>query len=250
MKKIPFINSRDHKLVKEVVGLHKPHHRQEMKQFIAEGWRICTTLIENGLKPDMVFITDEALTQLTDLFVPFDIYLVADLVMDKMTCATTPSGVLAVFPMLGTDANERITRGIVLSEIADPGNMGTLIRTAAAMNIKDVVIVDGCDPYNPKVVQATAGTLAQVRITQTTVKDIKNRIAADSSLCALVVHDGKKPSEINFDKALIIIGNEAHGISPELLALCDQQLTLPMPGNTESLNAAVAGSIAMYLMAQ
>lgn len=249
MKKIPLINSRDHKLVKETCALHKPHHRAAVKQFIAEGWRVCSTLIEGGLTPIHFFITDAALPKLTDQFVPYDISIVADHVMEKMSCSTTASGILGVFQIPETTSNN-IERGIILDGISDPGNMGTLIRTAAAMNINNVIILGGCDPYNPKVVQASAGTLAHVTIVQLTMEDLLKRKAPSASLCALVVDDGKKPTDCKLDNTLLVIGNEAHGISPELLAQCDQKMTLPMPGNTESLNAAIAGSIAMYIMAQ
>jgi RNA methyltransferase, TrmH family len=124
--------------------------------------------------------------------------------------------------------------------------MGTLIRSCAAMNYKTVVCIKGTDPWSPKVVQASAGTIGMVNIFQVTWDElIQNK--QNLNLCALVVSGGNKPQDIDLSNTLLVVGSEAHGIPDEWLGQCEQKLTLPMPGKTESLNAAVAGSIALYL---
>jgi TrmH family RNA methyltransferase len=124
--------------------------------------------------------------------------------------------------------------------------MGTLIRSAIAMGIKSVVIVEGTDPWSPKVIQASAGTIIQANVFQIGWDQlIKNK--KNLKLCALVVKGGKKPNQIDFKDILLVVGNEANGIPDNWLSKCEEKMTLPMPGNTESLNAAIAGSIALYL---
>jgi TrmH family RNA methyltransferase len=133
-------------------------------------------------------------------------------------------------------------------ELNDPGNMGTLMRTCAALNKKTVVCVGGVDPYHPKVVQASAGTLGLLDIFQLSWVDVVHIANTNKlSLCGLIVRGGKQHTEISFDKTLLIVGSEAHGLPIEYAQACDQTMTLSMPGKTESLNAAIAGSIALYL---
>ena len=130
-------------------------------------------------------------------------------------------------------------------EISDPGNMGTLIRTAAAMNIAHVIIIGGTDPYSPKVIQSTAGSFATITLYQTTLPILINQ---KLDLCALVVKDGQTPDKINLADKFLVVGNEAHGLNEEQIKACSSKLTIPMPGHTESLNAAIAGAIGLYIM--
>ena len=114
------------------------------------------------------------------------------------------------------------------------------------MNKKTVIVIEGVDPWNPKVVQASAGTIGLVTIFQLSWQQLlKNK--KTHKLCALVISNGKKSEDIDFKNMLLIVGSEAHGIPPAWIDQCEEKLTLPMPGRLESLNAAVAGSIALYL---
>ena len=214
---------------------------------MAEGVRTITTLMHT-YELIQLYVT-ESLYATIDLPIDTDkITLVADTVMDKISTTKTPAGIVGVFP-IPPGPQEPLTSGLVLARITNPGNMGTLIRTAAAMNIKTIVIVEGVDPWSPKVIQATAGSIAYVNIYELNWQELisqKNGL----SLCALVVSGGKPPADITFNNTLIVVGNEATGIPETWAADCDQLCTLPMPGKTESLNAAVAGSIAMYALSQ
>jgi TrmH family RNA methyltransferase len=168
--------------------------------------------------------------------------------MEKISTAATPSGICAIFPMPKTQSLPTNGPGIVLIDVSDPGNMGTLIRTAAAMKIKEVIIIGGVDPYSPKVIQSTAGCLAAVNLYQTTFQALidQNQL----QLCALVVKDGIIPNQIHLKNKFLVVGSEAHGLSDEQIAACQEKMTIPMPGQAESLNAGVAGSIGLYLMSQ
>ena len=94
-------------------------------------------------------------------------------------------------------------------------------------------------------VHASAGTIGNVIIIDTDWKTVIEQ-KKDHALCALVVKDGNSPQELDFAHTVLVIGNEARGLPQDIIASCDTRCTLPMPGNTESLNAAVAGSIALY----
>lgn len=196
-----------------------------------------------------MYVTTQDHAQQLSQFINYSIMtLVTEPVMNKMSPSVTPSGILGVFEIPKNPPLTSLSDGIVLAHIADPGNMGTLIRTAAAMNVSSVVIVDGVDPYSPKVIQASAGCLALVNLFcidwKTLVHGAKQ---AQLTLVALVVTGGQNPEKISLKKSLLVVGSEAYGIPGEWLKDCNQAMTLPMPGKTESLNAAIAGSIALYL---
>ncbi len=240
------ITSRNNQLVKDIVALHQTKKRKQMHQFIAEGIRTCTTLIQAGLQPINVFVTSPLLNETKTLIAEENIILVTDAVMKKISTARTPSGILILFPIPPMLPLTKLTSGIVLAQINDPGNMGTLIRSAAAMNKKTVAIIEGVDPWHPKVVQASAGAIGLVSIFQCSWQELIHN-KGSLQLHALVTSQGKQPSKTRRDDTLLVIGNEAAGIPADWLESCDEKITLKMPGNVESLNAAVAGSIALYL---
>jgi TrmH family RNA methyltransferase len=245
---VKLISSPANPLIKNVVKLHSSKYRAELQEFIAEGFRTISTIIKAGHQPITLFTTDEFLYDARQLMSDEHIIAVTPEVMDKISTAQSPSGLLATFKIPKNPSIHTLTSGIVLAQVTDPGNMGTLIRTAAAMNKKTVVCVETVDPWNPKVVQATAGAIGNVTIFSTTWQDML-RNKKNISLCALVPSEGKNPNDVNLRNALIVVGSESHGIPQEWIDLCDEKITLPMPGNFESLNAAVAGSIALYLSA-
>lgn len=246
MSEIKTITSRTNETVKRVADLHSSKGRKEQKRFIAEGARTCQTLVENGMELVQMYAIKEEFATVKEFTKNFFITLVEDHVMQKMSTAKTPSGILGVFKIPAQPSFSGLESGLVLANVMDPGNVGSLIRTCAALKIKSVIAVDSADIWSPKVVQASAGTLAQVQI-YTPSWPVLLKWKKDFKLCALVVKGGKAPSEFDFNKTLLVVGNEANGIPKDWLRDMDSYLTLPMPGNTESLNAAVAGSIALYL---
>jgi RNA methyltransferase, TrmH family len=235
-------------LIKHVMQLHAAKHRSSLQEFIAEGFRTISTIIQAGNIPITLFVIDDFVYDAKQLVNEKVIIVVSPEIMEKISTSKSPSGLLAVFKIPAQPSFDTLGAGIVLAQVTDPGNMGTLIRTAAAMNKKTVVCVETVDPWNPKVVQATSGAISLVSIFCINWHDLllnKKNIP----LCALVPTEGINPSSIDISGALIVVGNESHGIPQDWIAQCDEKITLPMPGNFESLNAAVAGSIALYLAA-
>ena len=236
-------------IIKHVMQLHAAKHRAELQEFIAEGFRTISTIIKAGHQPITLFTTDEFLYDAQQLTNDKKIIAVTPEVMDKISTAQSPSGLLATFKTPPQPSLDSLSSGIILAQVTDPGNMGTLIRTAAAMNKKTVICVETVDPWNPKVVQATAGAIGNVSIFRMNWDEIMLN-KKNIPLYALVASEGKHPDNVNLRDALIVVGSEAHGIPQDWVEQCDEKITLPMPGNFESLNAAVAGSIALYLAAQ
>lgn len=238
------ITSAHNDRVKQMVRLHTKKERERTKQFLVEGLRAINGFLEAGWQPKELWIT-ESLYETCDLPKNISIILVTDSIAKKISQSSTPSGVIGIFDIPATPPPNTLSHGIVLYELSDPGNIGTLIRTAAALKAESVVIIGGVDPYSHKVVQASAGSLARVKLFRWTVKKL---LAAHKALplYALVPEGGVSPSQQPLDAALLILGNEAHGLPLSVIDNCSGHITLPMPGDTESLNAAIAGSIALY----
>lgn len=247
MEKI--ITSVQNPLIKRIVALQQTKCRVQYGEFIAEGQRVVQTMVNTPLQLVNLFLTDpKQVRQLTAKIPNEKIIIVAENVMEKISTASTPSGILAVFKIPQQPSNEIMGDGIVLADISDPGNMGALIRSAAAMARKTVVVVGGADPWSPKVVQASAGTISTINIYHFDWHElVKRKRERKLRLIALVIAGGKKAQQLSFSNSLLVVGNEAHGIPEQWLSTCDEQMTIEMSGNIESLNAAVAGSIALYL---
>lgn len=233
--------------LKSVIALQDKKERYAQRVFVAEGVRTVSTLITHRAVLKSLYVTEPMMQEVTDWAVSIPITLVTQGAMKRMSSAVTPSGVVGVFRMPDNPVPSRLSPGVVLVDITDSGNMGTLIRTVAALGLRSVVVVRGVDPFSYKVVQASAGSIIQVDLFQWSWDELcKHR--KDLFLHALVVQGGTMSIKNITRNGLLVVGGEAAGLSAEHIAMCNDLVTLPMPGNTESLNAAVAGSIALYLV--
>ncbi|HLU53754.1 MAG TPA: RNA methyltransferase [Acidimicrobiia bacterium] len=172
--------------------------------------------------------------------------VVDDAIMRKLAATETPRGPVAVvaIPEWVEPAPDRDL--LVLMGVADPGNVGTIIRSAAAFGLGVVVGPGTADPWSPKVVRAGAG--AHFRLGGLSrITDVEELTA--HRLAATVVRGGIHPAALGPGPWAFLIGSEAHGLDPAIVGAADQQVTIPMRGNTESLNAAVAASILAYIAA-
>lgn len=245
------ITSVAHILIKQRRRLHEKKGRETQGLFMAEGIRTCNALVASTIVLQELFVT-HALYQQAMLLAPEDqIIIVNDPVMKKLSTASTPSGMIGIFKIPETKTAENIGTGIVLAQISDPGNAGTLIRTCAALGIQSIIAVEGVDLWSPKVIQSSAGTIGRVDIFEWSWQQLTEYAGRHKILLAALVVEGGSPLVIEQQKTtdarLFVIGNEAHGIPEGWLRSCNEQITLPMPGKTESLNAAIAGSIVLYI---
>ncbi len=234
------MNKQEKKIIRD---LHHAKTRKPTGLCLVEGLRCVTTFLHSKHVLRTLYLTEQALTQAPDILKKCHYTVIPQSDMEQVSAATTPSGFLAIFEITQTSAP--LGPGLVLAQLQDPGNVGTLIRTAVALTRKTVVFVESVDPWSPKVIQSSAGTIARANIHELSwhaLKKQKNSIP----LLALVTQHGQPPSAQD-DAALFVVGNEAQGIPAPWIKECDGKITLPMPGNTESLNAAVAGSIALYM---
>lgn len=252
--------SPDNPLIKRLARLSDGRHRREEGLFVVEGRRAISGFIEAGWAPVHLLVRDDE-TSPDQWPEPT---IVSARVMDKLSQSVTAPGFLAAFALRAPAQLDLGGGGLVLAEVSDPGNVGTLVRTAAAIGISQIVAIGGADPWSHKAVQASAGALARVQMHELPVAGGLAAIASlcggregregreggtgNARLCALVAHGGVDPERLIAGPRWLVVGGEAHGIREEWLAACDERATLPMPGGTESLNAAIAGAIACYLL--
>lgn len=234
---------------KYIQSLHHKKFRDEYGVFIAEGPKVVLDLLDSRefVCRQLFAVNDWLQNHAITLkkYSGMDVIAVQDFELEKISLLSTANNVLAVFEKKKTTApgniKEKIT--LVLDTIQDPGNFGTIIRTADWFGIENIVCSPACtDMYNPKVVQSTMGSLARVNIFYT---DLTNWLQENSRVKKYAADlDGKNISTVkNIKEAIIIIGNEGKGISSDVMKLVDEKITIPKIGEAESLNAAVATGI-------
>jgi len=239
------IISLQNPLIKSIVALHDGKGRREQGLFIAQGKRVVSTLVASKIPLVHLLVTHDYVPEVDVLTSDDKIIVVDESVMTKISPSVHQDRMLGVFEIPESSHWQSLTSGLVLARIADPGNMGTMIRTAVAFGIQSVVIIEGADPYSPKVVQASAGTLGAIQLYRSSWQELREH-KTSLSLAALVVRGGESLQSIDAQNTLLVVGSEAHGIAQEWVAQCDKQISIPMPGNAESLNAALAAGIALY----
>ena len=234
------ISAPDNPLIKRLIQLHDAAARREQQAFLAEGLRLIDGFIQAGWQPLELFVREDLVKPPTwPTATPISVR-----VAQRLSSAATASGYAAVFALPTVPPLRAAEGGMVLSGVSDPGNVGTLIRSAAAFGIRQIVLDGGADPFGPKAVSSSAGALALVALH----RGGPELLGGGAPCCALVVSGGKPPAALVAGRRWLVVGGEANGVPQPWLQVCSEFLTLPMPGGTESLNAAIAGSIAAYVL--
>lgn len=254
------IKSRKNPLIKEIKSLYRKKERKNKGLFIVEGIKIIEEIIDRKYSFRAIIYTDLILENHDGRQLLFkmgnikNLVHVPDDIFREISDTENPQGILGVanIPINNIEKLDLNTAKFLLylDRVQDPGNMGTIIRTADAFKIDGIIISEGSvDPYNPKVVRATMGSIFRVPLYFTDdglseIKRIKSKgikIYASSLIASIDI------GKINLkNSSMVIIGNESSGVSDEIYDLSDNLIKIPMPGESESLNAGVAASIIMY----
>ena len=247
------ITSSTNPLVKELRALAASKKaRQESGTFIIEGWRGIDTLLTHESQP----YTIEQLVVSTDwkndprLPDSIDTVMLPDFIYEKISDVKNAQGILGVVRHSPSPFEFFPDSGhyLLLDAIRDPGNLGTLIRSAVGAGFDGILLYGDCvEPFNPKVIRSTMGTFAFSNIWNVSSDDVARLLSANYELCVTTGHEGKNLYKTVFPKKMIlVIGSEAHGVSNDLMQLATQKITIPLAKECESLNAAMAGSICMF----
>ncbi len=254
------ITSSSNPTIKKIKSLHRKKDRWINKLYIVEGIKMVEEIIDNGYDVEYLLYTEKLfdLKGGVELFNRIKHYEnlinLPDNLYKEISKVETPQGIMAVLPFKETSIENILKKSnpflILLDRIQDPGNLGTIIRTADAFGVDGILISEGSvDGYNPKVVRATMGSIFRVNILHikkslNILEELKNR---GIKIYSTSLQGKNYIQEINFKiPSLLIIGNESKGVSDELLNMAHSLIKIPMVGKAESLNAAVASSIIMY----
>ena len=232
--------------IKDIQTLGQKKFRQQERLFIAEGPKLVKELLEADVSMvKEVFALKEWIIVNEKSLVKTAVTEITETELERISQLTTANKVLAIVRQFDEDIAIKTKGKIILAldGIQDPGNMGTIIRTADWFGINQIVCShDSAELYNPKVVQATMGSIARVRISCT---DLQQWLAEQKaiSIYATTLEGQDVTSVKKIKEGIIVFGNESKGISPGILELATVKLTIPRKGKAESLNAAVAAGI-------
>lgn len=229
-----------------ITSLHLKKFRKEHGLFLAEGIKSITEFLNSGYEIKTIFCTDAFAPNLSNISQKIKLVTIDETELRKITTLTTPQGVLAIIqipeetPIRPESFDNTFT--LALENIQDPGNLGTIIRTADWFGFKQIICSPDCvDVYNPKVVQATMGSLSRIKIIYTDLAEILGRINVPVYGALL---DGQSIYSTNFgNEGVILLGNEGKGLSGKVLPLITRAITIPRFGQAESLNVAMSAGI-------
>jgi TrmH family RNA methyltransferase len=236
-------------------SLHDAKGRREANSFLIEGVRAITQV--SLLSPQSIteLVVQEKETVPKNLSYPVRVVTPAQ--FRGISASTTPSGLIAVVTIPKDAYSSRLpenkgTRVLALEDIQDPGNVGTLIRTAAAFDFSGILLSEKCaDPFGPKAAQASAGSVLSLWLRKTKEFDsLMVRLAKEGFFCVAADVRGKVALHaVDEPKLMLILGNEGSGISDTTLGLAHQVVKIPMnEKKAESLNVAVSGGLCMYVL--
>jgi RNA methyltransferase, TrmH family len=239
------------KLVRALLGRSK--ERQESNAFVVEGVRLIEEAVSAGSKFQFVLYSDglsERGQDLVNILTAhrIDVEEVSGDLLQKVSETETPQGILAVLEFTSLQIPDSLNFLLIPDRIRDPGNLGTLLRTAAATGVQAVFLPpETTDAFAPKVVRAGMGAHFRLPIHSITWDEIEQVCKSANLQIYLADMNGRACWETDLRKPLaLIVGGEAEGASDEARRLAIQKICIPMAGMVESLNAGVAGSVLMF----
>ncbi len=238
------IRSSDNKFVKHVVKLKLKKYRDEYGEYFTEGYK--NVLDGCTARPDRVkrvVMSESAYAEFGEKFTTFDTVAVADAIFEKISETQNSQGIISV-NSIGPSQFPSADRCVLLDRVRDPGNVGTILRTAVACGY-DVIVNDCADIYSPKVARSAMSALTKCRVgADISVADIK---AAGYELIVADMRGDNVFGAAHGKKYCVVIGNEGQGVSAEIVAAADRLLAVPQ-NDIESLNASVAAGIMMFAL--
>jgi TrmH family RNA methyltransferase len=240
------ITSTHNPLIKRVRTLHRARGRRSAGLTLIEGPIVLSQMAAAGLNPETVLVTvDDAEAQELCRTYGWAPVVVSPEVLAAASDTVHPQSPIAVIPVPEPDAM-RNQDTLVMVDMTDPGNVGTIVRSAAAFGWDVCVSGATTDPWSPKVLRAGAGSHFNMHLSFS-ADPVADGRAHDLEIVASTVSGGRSPRRGD-QRIALLVGSEAHGLSEEQTASADEIVTLPMTQGVESLNAGVAASILMYVL--
>lgn len=250
------ITSKDNENIKNIKKLKERKYRDLNNEYIIEGIKIIKEAINEKANIKKIIVCEECLAnnllddKLLYEIAKYDCIYVTKKIFETITDVYNPQGILAIVEKNNKrEINYKEDIIIALDGIQDPGNLGTILRTIDSANLTQIIVSkDTVDAYNQKVVRSTMGAIFRINIVEVenlkeTLKNIKKH---KYKIMCTDLSANKNIYEADYNKKILVIGNEANGVTQEVLELADEKIIIPMLGKTESLNASVATSIIVY----
>ena len=242
------LTSKNNPLIKETASLKEKKGRKALGSFLVEGWKMANECQKSGMNVEYAFVTESFKGE---LFIPNEkIVKVTDDVLKHLSDEKTPQGVVCRVQTPIRALKKPTDKCLLLDGVADPGNMGAIIRTANAAGYRQIYLTNDCtDPYSPKSVRAS---MSGVFFTEIYTGAREELIELFSGVPLFVADmDGENLFKTSAPNCFaLIIGNEANGVSALMKDAATKRVRIPMQETQESLNAAVSAGIAMYLLAR
>jgi len=248
---LEFISSRENPIIKDVKKLKEKKYREEKKQFFIEGLRFVSEALESDFEVPIVFISENMVTKFENFNIKnkTKIYCLSKRVFKDISSTENPQGIAAVVNYNNINIKNREGFYVLTDKVQDPGNLGTIIRSAHASNALGVIITKGTvDVYNDKTLRSTMGSIFHIPIIQDEDLTYLSKLRdAGFKLVVSSLDTDKNFYQVDLTGNLIIaVGNEGAGISSDIMELSDVKVKIPMPGGAESLNVSAAASIMMF----
>ena len=264
-----FISSKDNSRIKRLAALlSSKKQRNSEGVFVIEGMRGCVDAVkecnDGFLEIEALFYVKEAKESFserldTGVFDTLDeskLFEITRELADKVSLEGNTQGAFVVAKAVHKPLPQKLDgrRYVVLDNIQDPGNLGTVLRTADAVGADGVILTNNCaELYNPKVIRSTMGSICRVNIyIENSFEQVISTFGSSGiTSVAAVVRNGRMLSSYHFDdKSAVVIGNEGRGLSDEHTEMCDDKVTIDMHGRLDSLNASVAAAVIMWEMSK
>jgi len=254
---VQVITSKDNDLIKNIKKLKEKKYRDLNNQFIVEGIKMIEEAINENADIDSIIICEDCINngnitkKLLYEIAKYKCIYVNEKIFNYLSDVTNPQGILAIinrrkdFNKIQYDTDFIV----VLDNIQDPGNLGTILRTVDSANLKQIIVSkETADAFNPKVVRSTMGGIYRVEIVKSLnlVETLKQLQENGFEIVVTSLDTNNSIYDIDYNKKVLVIGNEANGVSKEIQDLADKKVKIPMLGKTESLNAGVATGIIVY----
>ena len=251
------ITSKDNELIKNIKKLKEKKYRDATGKYIIEGVKLIEEAINENADIESIVVCEDCMKEdtlckkLVYEIAKENIIYVSSNVFNVITDVSNPQGILAVIKR--AEKQQKINYNedviIVLDGIQDPGNLGTILRTVDSANLKQIVVSnETADVFNSKVVRSTMGAIFRVNVIRSDdlVNDLIKMKNHDFNIVVTSLDTDDSIYDIDYTKKVIVIGNEANGVSKEVQEVADNKVKIPMLGKTESLNASVAAGIMIY----
>ena len=247
------ITSKDNELIK----LKDKKYRDESNEYVVEGVKLVEEAVKENAKIKQIIVcedttrTYEIPTHIMLEIAKYECISVSDKIFNIITQVTNPQGIMAIIEKNAQNAKIDYTQDIivVLDDVQDPGNLGTILRTVDSIGLNQIIVSKGtADAFNSKVVRSTMGAIFRIKIieVENLAQAIKEMRKHHFKLMVTSLQTKNSIYDIDFYKKIIVIGNEANGVSKEIQDMADEKAKIPMLGRTESLNASVAAGVVMY----